>query len=87
MRDYIKENKSKSLSNIIFNIRSKILNIKDFQPWMYEDNLCVKCETFSETMDYFSTCKAYETEAENSRRDIYLDDTVRRIQIAELLKL
>ena len=50
---------------------------------MYEDNLCVKCETFSETMDHFSTCKAYDTEAENSWRDIYLDDTVRQIQIAE----
>ena len=59
------------------------MNIKEFQPWNYEDNLCVKCEIFSETMDHFSTCNAYETEPETNWRDIYIDETARQIEIAE----
>ena len=83
MSGYLKENKRKSLSQIIFDIRSKTLNIKEFQPLSYEDNLCVKCEKISETIYHFSTCNAYETEPETNWRDIYIDETARQIEIAE----
>ena len=83
MSGYLKENKRKALSKIIFNLRSKKLNIKEFQPWSYEDNLCVKCEIFSETMDHFATCNEYETETVTNWKDIYIDKTARQIDIAE----
>ena len=53
MSSYLKTNKRKSLSQIIFSIRSRTLNIKEFQPWHYEYNLCVRCKTYAETMQHF----------------------------------
>ena len=66
MSQYLKENISTSLSQVIFSIRSKTLDIKEFQPWKYKDSFCVKCELVPETMSNFSTCPEYETKVENN---------------------
>ena len=60
MRNYLLENENCSLSKIIFSIRSQTLDIKEWKPWNYKDNLCVKCSIFAETMDHFVTCESYE---------------------------
>ena len=87
MNSYLKENKRKSLTHIIFHIRSKTLNIKEYQPWNYINNLCVKCEVFSETMDHFVSCKAYQAETEENWRDIFINDTERQFKIAEIVEI
>jgi hypothetical protein len=87
MSGYLKEKKRKSLSHIIFQIRSKTLNIKEFQPWNYTDNLCVKCEIFSETFDHFVNCKAYQAETEENWKDIFKSDTERQFRIAEIIEI
>ena len=43
-------------------MRSKTLNIKEYQQWLYENDLCVACGLHSETMDHFMTCPKYESE-------------------------
>ena len=62
MSSYLAENKNTFLSKIIFSVRSKTLNIKEYQQWLYENDLCVACGLFSETMDHFMTCLQYEND-------------------------
>ena len=41
MRDYLRENRSSSLSRVIFAVRSKTLDIKAWNIWKYnDDKLC-----------------------------------------------
>ena len=55
MAKYLIENRSTSLSKIIFGARSGTLDIKEWNIWKYEDNICAKCETAAETMSNFMT--------------------------------
>ena len=43
---------------------------KDWAPWQYDDNLCVACEKYSETVDHFLICNAYKSEACKEWMDI-----------------
>ena len=86
MSSYLKTKKRKSLSQIIFSIRSRTLNIKEIQPWNYEDNLCVRCETYAETMEHFCKCSAYNSETEETWTDIFFDDPERQIEIKEIIE-
>ena len=61
MSGYLERNERTVLSKIIFSVRSKTLDIKDYQPWNYYSYLCVACETCPETMHHFMTCTAYES--------------------------
>ena len=82
MSPYLQENERKSISTIIFSIRSQTLQIKEFHPWKHEDNdMCVKCQKFQETMDHFATCTEYETEMEPNWRDIKKNDMKRQKEI------
>ena len=36
MSDYLEQNRRTSLSKLIFSIRSKTIDIKEYQPWKYE---------------------------------------------------
>ena len=56
MNEYLLNNESRGLSRIIFSVRSQTLDIKEWQPWKYLDNLCVKCEIYAETTDHFVMC-------------------------------
>ena len=42
---YLLENRGTSLSKIIFGARSGTPDIKEWNMWKYEQNICVKCET------------------------------------------
>ena len=82
-----KENERSGLSKIIFSIRSKTLDIKEFHSWKYENNdMCVKCRKVPETMDHFAVCKEYDTEIEPNWRDIYLDNVVRQKEIGNRIE-
>ena len=48
------------------------MNIKEFQPWNYEDNLYVQCDIFAETMKHCCTCSAYKPEEQWT--DIFIDN-------------
>ena len=41
MRRYLCENKNTKITKVIFNIRAGILDLKVWNQWNYEDNLCV----------------------------------------------
>ena len=66
MSQYLWENKNKELSLVIFSVRSKTLDIKEWQPWKYQDNLCVKCDLYAKTMEHFVSFKAYGQETQKS---------------------
>ena len=84
---YLLRNNRKSVSNIIFSIRSETLQIKDFHPWKYEnDDLCVKCQKFRETIDHFATCVEYETETEANWRDVKLNNINRQEEIGIIIQ-
>ena len=82
--DYLQDNRNTSLSKIIFSLRSKTLDIKDWQPWNYFDNLCVGCEIKIETMNHFLTCTAYENSScENNWEQVRETDVDRQFEIAQ----
>ena len=56
---YLVSNKRTELSKIIFKICSQTLDIKQWQPWKYQNDFCVKCEKYTETMDHFVNCEEY----------------------------
>ena len=75
MSAYLFRNEKTKLSIIIFSIRSKTFDLKEWRPWQYADNLCVKCEIYPETTDHFVTCEKYGKQTEISCRDILEDYT------------
>ena len=86
INEYLLNNESRGLSTTIFSVRSQTLDIKEWQPWKYLDNLCVKCEIYAETMDHFVMCKAYGFETENSWKDIFENDVERQKEIGRFNK-
>ena len=62
MRKYIQENKNTKTTKVIFSVRSQTLDIKDWLPWNYSDNMCVACGKSFETMNHFMVCAAYESD-------------------------
>ena len=62
MREYLKENRSSSLSRVTFAVRSKTLDIKSWNPWKYNDDICVGYQTSPETMSNFMCCDTYSSD-------------------------
>ena len=71
MSKYLERNQRTVLSKIIFSVRSKTLDIKEYHPWNYFTDLCVRCENNPETMNHFMTCGAYESLPCENWTDIY----------------
>jgi len=87
LSDYLKENKNTTLSNTIFSVRSGTLDIKQWNSWSYENNLCLMCEFKEETMDHLMECQGYGTKIEDLKwRDIYKNDTEIQYEIAKEVK-
>ena len=63
--------KNTLVSKTTFAVRSKTLNIKEYNPWSYEDSLCVMCQNELETMDHFVTCVEYGENLKFNWKDIY----------------
>ena len=62
--EYLNENGRTSLLKLIFSMRSKTLDIKDWNPWSYSDNVCIACKKHIETIDHFMTCSSYKNDPE-----------------------
>ena len=62
LAEYLQKNEKTSLTKIIFHTRSKTLEIKDWAPWKFENDLCVACKKEVETMCHFMTCISYRNE-------------------------
>ena len=71
MSDYLWENKIKYLSQIIFSVRSQTLDWKEWKPWKYEDDLCLKCQVYAETMDHFMVCAEHGKKTELNWKNIF----------------
>ena len=67
MGEYLKKNRNSQITKIIFSIRSKTLDIKVWNEWKYEDNVCVACNLHEETIEHFLYCRAYENCAQESK--------------------
>jgi hypothetical protein len=80
MSEYLVRNKGTSLSKIIFSVRSKTLDIKEWLPWDYIDNKCVACKKTFETMDHFMTCTSYKNNPYGNWREIN-GNNVKNIEI------
>ena len=81
---YLLDNRNTTLSKIIFSLRSRTFDIKNWQQWKYFDNLCVACEVKTETMNHFLTCSAYENvPSESNWEEIKGNDIERQFEIAK----
>ena len=87
LSEYLKENKNKELSEIIFGIRSGTLDIKAWNRWKYEDNLCVLCEKKEENINHLMECVEYGEPIEMSIwKEVYENNTETQIKIAKEVK-
>ena len=59
MSPYLAQNRNTSLSKTIFSVRSGTLDIKVWNAWNYDNNLCVMCSLTEENIEHFMTCRAY----------------------------
>ena len=81
MTQYLFENERTSLSRIIFSVRSKTLDIKEWNPWSYSDNICIACQKDDETMDHFMISSSYMSDPEKDWIKIngVEDDVIKKI--------
>ena len=85
MGQYLKKNRNSQITKIIFSIRSKTLDIKVWNEWKYEDNVCVACNLHEETIEHFLCCRAYENCAQESKwKDILENNPDRQFEIAKI---
>ena len=84
---YFQENHRTSLSKFIFCVQSKSLDIKEWQSWKYEDEWCVMCLQYPETMDHFAVCKLYGEESETIWTEINGENTVKQIKVGLYLEI
>ena len=85
MGEYLKKNRNSQITKIIFSIRSKTLDIKVWNEWKYEDNVCVACNLHEETIEHFLCCRAYENCAQESKwKDILENNPDRQFEIAKI---
>ena len=82
MSDYLKEKNKTHLSKIIFSLRSGTLDIKKWNIWTYDDNLCVMCDIKEENITHFLECSKYGKE-KIEIDDIYSQNTENQFSIAE----
>ena len=85
MSQYIYENKNTSLTRVIFSIRSKTLDVKDWNPWNYENLSCLQCVEI-ETMDHFVSCQKYGEALDVNWKEINESNTEKQIMIGEFVQ-
>ena len=82
---YINENKQTSLTTLIFSIRSRTLDIKEWSSWKYTDLSCVKCDE-TKTMDHFVSCQHYGEKLGLVWTEIDGDNIQKHIQIGTFVQ-
>ena len=86
MSEYLSQNRSTSISKIIFGVRSKTFDVKEYNPWIYEDSLCVMCRKEFETMDHFVKCVEYGENLEIDWKDIYGENMEHQFKIGKFIE-
>ena len=86
MSNDLLENRSTAMSNIIFSMRSKTLDIKEYQPWKYENDHSVLCGLQSKTMQNFMTCLAYENKTCEDWWKIYENDAQVHFEVTSVVE-
>ena len=86
MSHYLAESKKTELSKIIFSVRSKTLDLKHWLPWLYENDTCIACDKYVETMDHFMSCAAYETQSFVDWKEINGDNTEQIMKIGKVVE-
>ena len=71
MSEYLSQYRSTPISKIIFGFRPKTFDVKEYNPCIYEDSLCVMCRKEFETMDHLVKCVEYGENLEIDWKDIY----------------
>ena len=84
-------NNDTEISKLIFKARGKILDIKEHKKWKYTDDICVGCETKSETFEEVIFCPGLmETDEivdEKLSYNVFLGGSVEDMEmIAKILK-
>ena len=87
MSQYIQENERTKTTKVIFSVRSKTLDIKEWLPWKYNDTMCTACGKNDETMDQFMVCSAYENEPFEDWKQINGDNYEIIITIGKAVEL
>ena len=85
MSQYISENKRTSLARVIFSIRSKTLDIKEWNSWKYQNLFCLQCDEI-ESLDHFVNCQKYGEALDMDWKDIDENNTEKQIKIGEFLQ-
>ena len=75
-----------SLSKNIFGLRSRTFDVKEYNPWRYNDDLCVKCQEFKETMDHFVQCNSYGDKLKIDWKLIYGNNMEEQVFIGTFVK-
>ena len=86
MSEYLTKNVNTSISKIIFGIRSKTFDVKEYNPWRYKDDLCVMCLETTETMEHFAHCKGYGETIDMDWKLIYGNNMEEQVTIGEFMK-
>ena len=69
------ENRNTKVSKIVFQIRAGTFDVKSWQQWKYEDNLCPACLVYEENMEHFMNCKSYGRKNKQNWKNIYENKT------------
>ena len=86
--DYVSKNSSTILSKKKFSVRSETFNIKVWNTWKYNDNICVGCKSQAKTKWHFMTCQAYSKETEDNHLKILAENFLKnQLKIAEKIFL
>ena len=75
MSEYLFRNIETSLTKTIFVTRSGTLDIKEWNPWKYDDFSCAECGTEAETLHHFMTCMSYERRLKTHNGNTYMKMT------------
>ena len=60
-------NKNSKISKIIFQARTKTIDLKAYKSWKYDDDLCVGCNERTETIDEILSCDTYSEKNKQNR--------------------
>ena len=69
MSDCLRNTKSLLLSKVIFALRSGTLELKVWNLWKYDNDICVGCKSWPETMSHFMSCIKYPSETKEENWD------------------
>ena len=71
INEFFQKNKTTMVSKIIFSIRARTLDIKEYNAWKYENNLYILCYEESENIEHFFNCVRYREPFDGNWTNIY----------------